>query len=105
MAASTARRHETGALLRAHLAAASEYRHRTGSCPVCRHLQRLATESEAAAPFAAPHLEPAVTGEAAGAPAPAAAEVRVPAPGAAAERTESVPGPLPETEDEGPAAR
>jgi hypothetical protein len=46
MAASTVRRHETRALLRAHLAAASKYRHRTGTCPVCRHLQRLATEYE-----------------------------------------------------------
>ncbi|MFF0450034.1 DUF6274 family protein [Streptomyces sp. NPDC004609] len=46
MAASTTRRHETRALLRAHLAAASGYRHLTRRCPVCRHLQRLATESE-----------------------------------------------------------
>ncbi|MFJ4920760.1 DUF6274 family protein [Streptomyces sp. NPDC088725] len=37
-------RHETGALLRAHLAAASGYRHATSVCPVCHRLQRLAME-------------------------------------------------------------
>ncbi|MGW2490249.1 DUF6274 family protein [Streptomyces sp. NPDC001606] len=40
MAASV--RHETRALLRAHLAAASSYRHLTRHCPVCHHLLRLA---------------------------------------------------------------
>lgn len=47
MAASA--RHETRALLRAHLAAASgnrsEYRHLTRHCPICHRLLRLATES------------------------------------------------------------
>ncbi|GGY11688.1 DUF6274 family protein [Streptomyces anandii] len=43
MAASA--RHETRALLRAHLAAASSYRHLTRHCPVCRHLLRLAMDS------------------------------------------------------------
>ncbi|MCX3062460.1 DUF6274 family protein [Streptomyces beihaiensis] len=38
----TARRHETRALLRAHLAAASGYRHLTRHCPVCHQLLRLA---------------------------------------------------------------
>ncbi|ALV54468.1 DUF6274 family protein [Streptomyces althioticus] len=38
-------RHETRALLRAHLAAASSYRHLTRHCPVCHRLQRLATDS------------------------------------------------------------
>jgi hypothetical protein len=42
MAASA--RHETRALLRAHLAAASGYRHLTPNCPVCRQLLRLAME-------------------------------------------------------------
>ncbi|WP_406476028.1 DUF6274 family protein [Streptomyces sp. NBC_01615] len=37
-------RHETRALLRAHLAAASEYRHRTRHCPICHQLLRLAME-------------------------------------------------------------
>ncbi|MFF7793834.1 DUF6274 family protein [Streptomyces sp. NPDC007991] len=49
MAASA--RHETRALLRAHLAAASSYRHLTRHCPICHHLLRLAME---AAPSAAP---------------------------------------------------
>ncbi|MEC4016473.1 DUF6274 family protein [Streptomyces sp. H27-D2] len=40
-------RHETRALLRAHLAAASGYRHLTRHCPVCRRLLRLAMESPA----------------------------------------------------------
>ncbi|WP_222443364.1 DUF6274 family protein [Streptomyces misionensis] len=38
-------RHETRALLRAHLAAASSYRHLTRHCPVCHHLLRLAMDS------------------------------------------------------------
>ncbi|MEU5533067.1 DUF6274 family protein [Streptomyces sp. NPDC020362] len=40
MAASA--RHETRALLRAHLSAASSYRHLTRHCPICHHLLRLA---------------------------------------------------------------
>ncbi|MFD5818836.1 DUF6274 family protein [Streptomyces sp. NPDC059618] len=40
-------RHETRALLRAHLAAASGYRHLTRNCPVCRQLARLAMDVEA----------------------------------------------------------
>ncbi|MFH8657840.1 DUF6274 family protein [Streptomyces afghaniensis] len=43
MAASV--RHETRALLRAHLSAASSYRHLTRHCPICHHLLRLAMES------------------------------------------------------------
>ncbi|MEV5282319.1 DUF6274 family protein [Streptomyces sp. NPDC051994] len=44
-------RHETRALLRAHLAAASGYRHLTRHCPVCHRLLRLAMEpAEAARP-------------------------------------------------------
>ena len=43
MAASA--RHETRALLRAHLAAASSYRHLTRHCPICHRLLRLAMES------------------------------------------------------------
>ncbi|WP_406428252.1 DUF6274 family protein [Streptomyces sp. NBC_01589] len=46
MAASTAR-HETRALLRAHLAAASGYRHLTRHCPICHRLLRLAMEPAA----------------------------------------------------------
>ncbi|MEV6616567.1 DUF6274 family protein [Streptomyces sp. NPDC051051] len=33
--------HATRALLRAHLSAASSYRHLTRRCPVCHRLQRL----------------------------------------------------------------
>ncbi|MFJ4981539.1 DUF6274 family protein [Streptomyces coeruleorubidus] len=51
MAASA--RHETRALLRAHLAAASSYRHLTRHCPICHHLLRLAMESTQSAPRAA----------------------------------------------------
>ncbi|MFK8909859.1 DUF6274 family protein, partial [Streptomyces sp. YS-3] len=43
MKASSAR-HETRALLRAHLSAASGYRHVTPHCPVCSRLLRLAME-------------------------------------------------------------
>ncbi|MEU5165201.1 MULTISPECIES: DUF6274 family protein [Streptomyces] len=43
MSAPTAR-HETRALLRAHLAAASGYRHLTPHCPICYRLLRLAME-------------------------------------------------------------
>lgn len=44
-----AARHETRALLRAHLAAASGYRHLTRHCPVCHRLLRLAQEAADAA--------------------------------------------------------
>ncbi|WP_419248737.1 DUF6274 family protein [Streptomyces melanogenes] len=37
-------RHETRALLRAHLSAASGYRHVTRHCPVCSRLLRLAMD-------------------------------------------------------------
>ncbi|WP_063735564.1 DUF6274 family protein [Streptomyces sp. RTd22] len=40
----TTAKHETRALLRAHLAAASGYRHFTRHCPVCHRLMRLAME-------------------------------------------------------------
>ncbi|MFG6298822.1 DUF6274 family protein [Streptomyces rochei] len=45
MAASV--RHETRALLRAHLAAASSYRHLTRHCPICHRLLRLVLDSPA----------------------------------------------------------
>ncbi|WP_156723492.1 DUF6274 family protein [Streptomyces apocyni] len=38
-------RHETRALLRAHLSAASGFRHLTRHCPICHQLLRLAMES------------------------------------------------------------
>ncbi|WP_254405424.1 DUF6274 family protein [Streptomyces sp. AC627_RSS907] len=40
-------RHETRALLRAHLSAASSYRHLTRHCPICHRLLRLALDSPA----------------------------------------------------------
>ncbi|MFD5079821.1 DUF6274 family protein [Streptomyces sp. NPDC058371] len=40
----TTARHETRALLRAHLSAASGYRHLTRHCPICHQLLRLAME-------------------------------------------------------------
>ncbi|MCH5676941.1 DUF6274 family protein [Streptomyces gilvus] len=43
MAASV--RHETRALLRAHLSAASSYGHLTRHCAICHHLLRLAMDS------------------------------------------------------------
>ncbi|KUL70133.1 MULTISPECIES: DUF6274 family protein [unclassified Streptomyces] len=48
MAAST--RHETRALLRAHLSAASSYRHLTRHCPICHRLLRLALDNGSGAP-------------------------------------------------------
>ncbi|WP_432144386.1 DUF6274 family protein [Streptomyces sp. bgisy084] len=44
----TAVRHETRALLRAHLSAATGYRHLTRHCPVCHQLQRLVMEPHTA---------------------------------------------------------
>ncbi|MEV5978981.1 DUF6274 family protein [Streptomyces sp. NPDC052114] len=43
-ASSASVRHETRALLRAHLAAATSYRHLTRHCPICHQLLRLALE-------------------------------------------------------------
>ncbi|MFF1277732.1 DUF6274 family protein [Streptomyces marokkonensis] len=48
MAASA--RHETRALLRAHLSAASSYRHLTRHCPICHRLLRLALDSPSCPP-------------------------------------------------------
>ncbi|WP_078888948.1 DUF6274 family protein [Streptomyces sclerotialus] len=42
--------HSTGALLRAHLAAAARFRHATRLCPVCRRLLRLALDHTAEPP-------------------------------------------------------
>ncbi|PPS81422.1 DUF6274 family protein [Streptomyces sp. MH60] len=43
----TSVRHETRALLRAHLSAASSFGHVTRHCPVCHRLLRLALDSPA----------------------------------------------------------
>ncbi|MGW5940695.1 DUF6274 family protein [Streptomyces celluloflavus] len=63
----TAVRHETRALLRAHLAAATGYRHLTRHCPICHQLLRLAMEPQTArsqdeAPAVAPAPPRAVCG-------------------------------------------
>ncbi|MFD3503460.1 DUF6274 family protein [Streptomyces sp. NPDC058676] len=58
MAASV--RHETRALLRAHLSAASSYRHLTRHCPICHRLLRLAMDG---APGAAQAPKESVEGE------------------------------------------
>ncbi|MET8801677.1 DUF6274 family protein [Streptomyces sp. NPDC004546] len=50
MAASV--RHETRALLRAHLSAASSYRHLTRHCPICHRLLRLAMDADPLVPEA-----------------------------------------------------
>ncbi|MEV6110209.1 DUF6274 family protein [Streptomyces sp. NPDC051940] len=47
-------RHETRALLRAHLSAATAYRHLTRHCPICHQLLRLAMDQPA--PTARPEL-------------------------------------------------
>ncbi|MFD8972079.1 MULTISPECIES: DUF6274 family protein [unclassified Streptomyces] len=44
MAAASAARHDTRALLRAHLAAASRYGHLMAHCAVCRRLLELVME-------------------------------------------------------------
>ncbi|WP_407287025.1 DUF6274 family protein [Streptomyces sp. BP-8] len=75
----TAVRHETRALLRAHLSAATGYRHLTRHCPICHQLLRLAMEPHTPRP---------------GHPAPASA----PAPSPAASEP-------PATEDKSPATR
>ncbi|MGI5338815.1 DUF6274 family protein [Streptomyces sp. CA-181903] len=43
-------RHETGALLRAHLSASVRYRHLTRHCAVCHRLLRLALETAPGGP-------------------------------------------------------
>lgn len=49
-ASAASARHETRALLRAHLSAATSYRHLTRHCAICHRLERLALETSAAAP-------------------------------------------------------
>ncbi|MEV6074500.1 DUF6274 family protein [Streptomyces sp. NPDC052069] len=96
MSASTAR-HETRALLRAHLAAASDFRHLTRHCPVCHRLLRLAMEPLAApgAPYGPPETQEAPQ-EAPDAPEASEASE-------APERGKPPAGAREETEDESPA--
>ncbi|MDX6361041.1 DUF6274 family protein [Streptomyces sp. NPDC058274] len=53
----TTARHETRALLRAHLSAASGYRHLTRHCPICHRLLRLAMEPAPCAVEPVPRAE------------------------------------------------
>ena len=53
------RPHETRALLRAHLSAATRYRHVTRHCPVCHKLLRLAMERAPEEPAGGSGGEPA----------------------------------------------
>ncbi|MFB8027353.1 DUF6274 family protein [Streptomyces sp. NPDC056465] len=78
-------RHETRALLRAHLAAASGYRHLTRHCPICHRLLRLAME-----PLTAPQAPCAPGG-----PGNSAEPARAPETAAGAPATESGAPPLP----------
>ncbi|MFJ2513375.1 DUF6274 family protein [Streptomyces griseoviridis] len=56
-------RHETRALLRAHLSAALPYRHRTRHCPICHRLLRLAMDSgPPQAPTPAPRKDAGIEG-------------------------------------------
>ncbi|MEV7234587.1 DUF6274 family protein [Streptomyces sp. NPDC051020] len=96
MAASTAR-HETRALLRAHLAAASGYRHLTRHCPICHLLLRLAMEPVAASRPVPPPEPPASSSRA---PAAVQESAALAAPMAAPEEQNRAD----RTEDESPAA-
>lgn len=83
MSAPTAR-HETRALLRAHLAAASGYRHLTRHCPICHRLLRLALEPATAPGAPGAFLNPSEpSGSPSGGPSgsPDAPESGSPAPG------------------------
>ncbi|MFD7393058.1 DUF6274 family protein [Streptomyces sp. NPDC059852] len=73
MAAST--RHETRALLRAHLSAASSYRHLTRHCPICHRLLRLALDSGSGAAGAPSALSASGASDTPDTPRPAADEV------------------------------
>ncbi|MFE7814765.1 DUF6274 family protein [Streptomyces sp. NPDC057433] len=60
-------RHETRALLRAHLSAASSFGHHTRHCPVCHRLLRLAMDSAPRTPEASePTQQPARPAESTG---------------------------------------
>ncbi|MDH6629830.1 hypothetical protein M2271_007669 [Streptomyces sp. LBL] len=68
MAGSGSVRHETRALLRAHLAAASSYGHLTRHCPICHRLLRLALDGAPQAAQAPPERDASIEDES---PAPA----------------------------------
>ncbi|MET9593228.1 DUF6274 family protein [Streptomyces sp. NPDC006516] len=96
MSAST-ERHETRALLRAHLAAASGYRHLTRHCPICHRLLRLAMEPLTAPQTPHPPREPRATDGAPPDPETAA--------GAPGEHSEAAHGPLHPSAETGEASK
>ncbi|MGW3656450.1 DUF6274 family protein [Streptomyces sp. NPDC005151] len=95
--AAPAARHETHALLRAHLAAASGYRHLTRYCPICHLLLRLAMEPVTASRPVPPPEPPASSGRA---PAAVQEATALAAPTTAPEEQNCAD----RTEDESPAA-
>ncbi|MFT2019594.1 DUF6274 family protein [Streptomyces sp. 796.1] len=86
----TSTRHETRALLRAHLSAAIGYRHLTRHCPVCHRLLRLALEQPG------PSVAPAASTP--------AGRTRPPEPGTGPTRTPTGPA-ADTTRDESPAGQ
>ncbi|WP_030673912.1 DUF6274 family protein [Streptomyces rimosus] len=104
---STAARHETRALLRAHLSAATGYRHLTRHCPVCARLLRLAMEPRSRAADA-PAADSAARPPARSATAPSTASDAPPrtdpaSPGATTGADDALPGAS--AWDESPSAR
>ncbi|MEU4198777.1 DUF6274 family protein [Streptomyces sp. NPDC039022] len=107
---STAARRETRALLRAHLSAATGYRHLTRHCPVCARLLRLAMEprsraagapaaDSAARTSARPSRGPSTTSGAAPDTDPASREA------SSAETAAPAAPPVAGVEDQSPPAR
>ncbi|MFD0022835.1 DUF6274 family protein [Streptomyces sp. NPDC058382] len=108
----SAPRREIRALLRAHLAAATGYRHLTRHCAVCARLLRLAMEPVTASPATGPVEESSAPAGPPEAPSgPREADVRAPVaraggespPGGAGAVHEGRPGARP-AEDESPPA-
>ncbi|MFE9252075.1 DUF6274 family protein [Streptomyces sp. NPDC007088] len=95
-------RHETRALLRAHLAAVSGRRHLTRHCPVCHRLLRLAMESTGGgrAPWRAAEAPPGPA--TAPAEAPTDSQTSRAAPGGPREAVSALHGPWEEGEGESP---
>ncbi|QNE75987.1 hypothetical protein F0344_16320 [Streptomyces finlayi] len=105
MSASTAR-HETRALLRAHLAAASGYRHLTRHCPICHRLLLLALEPAATPGESGAFLSPprGPSRPSGGPEAPGGGPVAPDSPPGTADGRPIAPGGRPVALDSGPAA-
>ncbi|AXU13664.1 DUF6274 family protein [Streptomyces clavuligerus] len=107
MAAATAQRHATRALLRAHLSAASGYRHLTRHCPICHRLLRLAMEPSEAeqGPAHRKHartVDGAVTGPRGASDGPTANDPGEAPRGGPTDALAALAAHTPGTEDEGP---